>query len=261
MLENDQQKEFPYSLEGSKSIVTGAGGGIGQAICLALARAGSDLALIGRDTEKLKITASKVYEFGKKTAIFQADITQINGIEGLVADIEQGLGGIDILVNNAGINVPQEVLDVTEEAWDSIMNINLKAAFFLSQAVAKSMIRQKKKGRIINISSQTGAVALYKRLSYGTSKAGLNMVTKVLASELGKYEILVNAIAPTFIVTELTKGFLEEPEFREYALSKNVLGRFGTTEDVANAVQYLASPAANIITGHILAVDGGWTAI
>jgi 2-deoxy-D-gluconate 3-dehydrogenase len=167
---------------------------------------------------------------------------------------------VDILVNNAGTNIPEEALEVNEENWNRIMDINLKAAFFMAQAVGKVMIEQGRGGRIINITSQTGSVALIKRSAYCASKAGLNMITKVLALEWASYGILVNAVAPTFIETEMSKGYLADPEFRRYALSKNLLKRFGTPEDVVGAVIYLSASASSLVTGHILMVDAGWTA-
>jgi NAD(P)-dependent dehydrogenase (short-subunit alcohol dehydrogenase family) len=188
------------------------------------------------------------------------DVTRVSELQGLMENLSSAMGGLDILVNNAGINIPQEALEVTPEAWDQIMEINLKAAFFTAQAAGRVMVRQGRGGRIINMTSQTGTVALVKRSAYCASKAGLNLVTKVLAVEWAKHNILVNAVAPTFIETEFSRGFLADPLFREYALSKNLLQRFGTPEDVTGAIVYLASPAASLITGHVLAVDAGWTA-
>ena len=249
-----------FDLDGKISLITGAGRGIGRTVALNLARAGSDIALVARSQAELDSVVQEIQDLGRRAAAFPADLTQIRQLESLTAKISRTMGGIDVLVNNAGINIPQDSLDVTEEAWDTIMNINLKAAFFMAQAAGKVMIEQARGGRIINISSQTGSVALAKRAVYCASKAGLNLVTKVLAMDWASHEILVNAVAPTFIETEMTKPFLADPAFREYALAKNLLKRFGTPDDVAAAVLYLASPAANLVTGHILLVDAGWTA-
>jgi 2-deoxy-D-gluconate 3-dehydrogenase len=249
-----------FDLDGKISLITGAGRGIGRAVALNLARAGSDIALVARSQAELDSVVQEIQNLGRRAAAFPADLTKIQQLESLTAKISRTMGGIDVLVNNAGINIPQDSLDVTEEAWDTIMNINLKAAFFMAQAAGKVMIEQARGGRIINISSQTGSVALAKRAAYCASKAGLNLVTKVLAMDWASHEILVNAVAPTFIETEMTKPFLADPAFREYALAKNLLKRFGTPDDVAAAVLYLASPAANLVTGHILLVDAGWTA-
>jgi NAD(P)-dependent dehydrogenase (short-subunit alcohol dehydrogenase family) len=249
-----------FDLDGKISLVTGAGRGIGRAVALILARAGADVALVARSQNQLDAVAKEIQDLGRRAVVFPADLTQTQQLRGLTEKIVQNIGGIDILVNNAGINIPQDSVDVTEEAWDAIMNINLKGAFFMAQAVGKVMIAQGREGRIINVSSQTGSVALAKRAVYCASKAGLNLITKVLALDWAQYGILVNAVAPTFIETELSKDFLADPEFRQYALAKNLLKRFGKPDDVAGAVLYLASPIANMITGHVLMVDAGWTA-
>jgi 2-deoxy-D-gluconate 3-dehydrogenase len=249
-----------FDLTGKKALVTGAGRGIGKAVALGLARAGADIGLVARTESELNAVAGQVNQIGRQAVVAASDLTVTADIPALVNGLAGELGGIDILVNNAGTNIPQNSVDVTEAAWDSVMAINLKSCFFMAQAVGKVMIEQGRGGRIISITSQTGSVALIKRAAYCASKAGLNLVTKVLAMEWGPHEILVNAVAPTFVETEMTKPMLADPEFREYALAKNVLKRFGTTDDVAGAVIYLASPAANLVTGHILLVDAGWTA-
>jgi 2-deoxy-D-gluconate 3-dehydrogenase len=249
-----------FDLTGKKALVTGAGRGIGRAVALGLARAGADIGLVARTESELNAAADQVKELGRRAVVSVADLTVAADLPALVSGLAGELDGIDILVNNAGTNIPQDSVDVTEEAWDTVMSINLKSCFFMAQAVGKVMIEQGRGGRIINMTSQTGSVALIKRAAYCASKAGLNLVTKVLAMEWGPHEILVNAVAPTFVETEMTRPMLADPQFREYALAKNVLKRFGTPEDVAGAVTYLASPAANLITGHILLVDAGWTA-
>jgi 2-deoxy-D-gluconate 3-dehydrogenase len=249
-----------FDLTGKKALVTGAGRGIGKAVALGLARAGADIGLVARTESELNAAADQVKELGRRAVVAAADLTATADLPALVGGLAGELGGIDILVNNAGTNIPQDSVDVTEDAWDTVISINLKSCFFMAQAVGKVMIEQGRGGRIINMTSQTGSVALIKRAAYCASKAGLNLVTKVLAMEWGPHEILVNAVAPTFVETEMTRPMLADPQFREYALAKNVLKRFGTPDDVAGAVTYLASPAANLITGHILLVDAGWTA-
>jgi NAD(P)-dependent dehydrogenase (short-subunit alcohol dehydrogenase family) len=260
MAASDESNLQYFDLSGKISLVTGAGRGIGRAIALALARAGSDAALVARSKDELDAVAAEIHCLGRRAAAFPADLTQTRNFPTLTEKIACEMGGIDILVNNAGINIPQDSVDVTEDAWDAVMNINLKGAFFLAQAVGKVMIAQGRGGRIINITSQTGSVALAKRAVYCASKAGLNLITKVLAMDWAPHDILVNAVAPTFIETDLTRDFLSDPEFRKYALAKNLLKRFGKPEDVAGAVLYLASPIANMVTGHVLLVDAGWTA-
>jgi 2-deoxy-D-gluconate 3-dehydrogenase len=260
MVDQTEAHNELFSLIGKKAAVTGAGRGIGKAVALGLARAGADIGLVARSQSELDDVADQIRNLGRRTVVKTADLTITADIPGLVESLAQDLNGIDILVNNAGTNIAQDSTEVTEAAWDTVIGINLKASFFMAQAVGNLMIDQGRGGRIINISSQTGSVALIKRAAYCASKAGLNLVTKVLAMEWGPHEILVNAVAPTFIETEMTREMLTDPQLREYALSKNVLKRFGSGDDVAGAVIYLASPAANLVTGHVLMVDGGWTA-
>jgi 2-deoxy-D-gluconate 3-dehydrogenase len=249
-----------FDLSGQTAIVTGAGRGIGKAVALGLAEAGTDVALVSRTISELEAVAEEIEAMGRKALPCRADLMETESIQPLVDKVTEGLGGVDILVNNAGINIPQHAVDVTVEAWDEVLDINLKACFFMAQEVGRAMIKQGRGGRIINMSSQTGSVALIKRAAYCASKAGLNLVTKVLALEWAEHDILVNAVAPTFIETPFSKGFLADPVFREYALAKNLLKKFGQPEDVVGSVIYLASPAASLVTGHVLLVDAGWTA-
>jgi len=247
-------------LENKVAVVTGAGRGIGRACAIALAEAGADLALVSRTEPELEKVAEEIKSFGKKAILRCQDLTKVADLQDLMDGIASTLGGIDILVNNAGKNIPQEAAEVTPEAWDQVFDINLRAAFFVAQAAGRVMIRGGRGGRIINMTSQAGLVALHKRSAYCASKAGLNLITKVLALEWSKHKILVNAVAPTFIETEFIRGFMADPNFRDYTLSKNLLNRLGTPDDVAGAVLYLASEAAALVTGHILNVDAGWTA-
>jgi len=250
----------PFDLTGKIAVVTGAGRGIGRACAVALSQAGADVALVARTRNELDAVSKEISGIGRIAIVRPQDVTRVEELQDLMEEIASAMGGLDILVNNAGINIPQEAIEVTPKAWDQILDINLKAAFFTAQAVGRVMIQRGQGGRIINMTSQTGSVALVKRSAYCASKAGLNLITKVLALEWAKHNILVNAVAPTFIQTEFSSGFLADPVFREYALSKNLLQRFGTSEDVTGAVLYLASSAASIVTGSVLAVDAGWTA-
>ncbi|MBW1697035.1 MAG: glucose 1-dehydrogenase [Deltaproteobacteria bacterium] len=248
-----------FDLTGKVAIVTGAGRGIGYHISLALARYGADLMLCSRNVRELEAVAEKVQRLNRKVVARQMDIRKIFEIQQMVKDVVGNFGRIDILVNNAGINIPQWAVDVTEDAWDDIMATNLKGLFFCSQAVGKVMIQQRK-GKIINVSSQAGSVGLIRRAAYCSSKGGVNQLTRVLAIEWAKYNINVNAIAPTFIETPFTEPMFKEKRFKEYVLDNIPLGRIGKPKDVIGAVIFLASEASDLVTGHTLLIDGGWTA-
>jgi NAD(P)-dependent dehydrogenase (short-subunit alcohol dehydrogenase family) len=248
-----------FDLSGKVAIVTGAGRGMGCHIALALAKYGSDLVICSRTTSELEKTKEEIERFGRKVLIHRMDVTKIPEIHFMVEESLMTFGHIDILVNNAGVNIHQSAVDVTEETWDQIIDTNLKGLFFCAQAVGNVMIQQKK-GKIINISSQSGSVGLPQRAAYCSSKGGVNLLTKVLAIEWAKYNIHVNAIAPTYIETPMTKPMLEKEEFRKYVMGNIPLGRVGKPEDVIGAVIYLASEASSMVTGHVLLIDGGWTA-
>jgi NAD(P)-dependent dehydrogenase (short-subunit alcohol dehydrogenase family) len=247
-----------FDLSGKVAIVTGAGRGMGYHIALALARYGADLVVCSRTLSELEKVAAEIELLGRRVLIQKMDVTNIPEIHSMVEAAVKTFGRIDLLVNNAGLNIPQWAEEVTEEAWDRVFDINLKGTFFCAQAVGKVMIRQKR-GKIINISSQSGSVGLIMRSAYCASKGGLNLLTKVLALEWAKHNILVNAIAPTFLETPMTKPMLEKKEFHDYVMGNILLGRLAKFEDVTGAVIYLASEASNMVTGHVLLIDGGWT--
>jgi NAD(P)-dependent dehydrogenase (short-subunit alcohol dehydrogenase family) len=251
---------FPeFDLSGKVAVVTGAGRGMGRYMALDLARYGADLVLCSRTLSELEQVGGEVEALGRKALVVTTDVGQIAEIERMTAMAVERFGRIDILVNNAGMNVPQWAEEVTEEAWDRIMNINVKGVFFCAQTVGKVMIRQKK-GKIINISSQAGSVGLIKRSAYGSSKGAINQLTRVLALEWGKHNICVNALAPTFVETPMTRPMLEEKSFRNYVMGNILLGRLCKPEDLTGGLIYLASNASDMVTGHILHIDGGWTA-
>ena len=255
-------EKIPFSefdLSGKVAIVTGAGRGLGYHIALILAKYGADLVICSRTVSEMEKTKEEVEKFGRRVLVQKMDVNQIPEIHAMVEASQKSFGHLDILVNNAGVNIPQWAIDVTEEAWDKILDTNLKGLFFCAQAVGKVMIQQKR-GKIINISSQTGTVAIRQRAAYCASKGGVNQVTKLLAIEWAKHNINVNAIAPTFLETPFTKPMFEKEGFREFVLGNIPLGRIGKPEDVLGAVIYLASEASNLVTGHVLLVDGGWTA-
>lgn len=248
-----------FDLSGKVAVVTGAGRGMGRYMALDLARYGADIVLCSRTLSELEQVGCEVEALGRKALVAPTDVGKIAEIERMTAMTVERFGRIDILVNNAGMNIPQWAEEVTEEAWDRIMNINVKGVFFCAQAVGKAMIRQKK-GKIINISSQAGSVGLIKRAAYCSSKGAINQLTRVLALEWGKHHICVNALAPTFVETPMTRPMLEEKTFREYVMGNILLGRLCKPEDLTGGLIFLASDASDMVTGHILHIDGGWTA-
>jgi NAD(P)-dependent dehydrogenase (short-subunit alcohol dehydrogenase family) len=247
-----------FDLNNKKAIVTGAGRGIGRAIALGLANAGVDVGLLARSEDQLAVVAKEIEKLGRKAVIATCDLSKTGGIKDTITRLCDDLQGIDILVNNAGTNIPQKAMEISSETWDTIIDLNMKACFFVSQAVGQVMIAQGRGGRIVNMSSQAGTSALDNRSVYCASKAGVDLLTKCLALEWAEYKILVNAVAPTFTVTEMTKKFMEDPEYLSFATARNLLGRLATPEDMIGAVLFLCSEASSMVTGHILAVDAGW---
>jgi len=248
-----------FDVRGKVALVTGAARGLGAACALALAQAGADLALGLRDATTGGPLVQAIRALGRRALALQMDVTRLDQITGAVADAERALGRIDILVNNAGIGPPAAAEEVTEEAFDRTLAVNLKGTFFVSQAVGRSMMGGGG-GRIINLSSQAGFVALPTESVYCMTKAAIAHLTKCLAVEWAPHGINVNAVAPTFIRTPGTEKWLSDEDFRADLLSRIPLGRVGEPIDVAGAVVFLASPAAALITGTTLLIDGGWTA-
>jgi NAD(P)-dependent dehydrogenase (short-subunit alcohol dehydrogenase family) len=252
--------EYPqFTVSGQVALVTGAAQGIGRATALALAHAGADIALGLRDREDDKGIAAEIEALGRRALRVQMDVAHLDQIESAVAAAVDHFGRIDILVNNAGVGPSNPAEDVREEDFDYTVVVNLKGTFFASQAVGRVMIRQRY-GRIINLSSQAGFVALPTESIYCMTKAGIAHLTKCLALEWAPHGIAVNAVAPTFITTPGTVRWLEDPAFAADVVSRIPLGRVGQPMDVAGAIVFLASPAASLITGATLLIDGGWTA-
>ena len=253
--------EFPkFDLTGDVALVTGAARGLGRAISLALAHAGADVALGLRDLKTGDQLAKKIGLIGRRALPVQMDMTRLDQISRAVDDTVAHFGRLDILVNNAGRGPENPAEYVREEDFDLTLAVNLKGTFFASQAAGRVMIRQKR-GCIVNLSSQAGFVALPTESVYCMTKAAIAHLTKCLAIEWGKYNIRVNAVAPTFIRTPGTESALADPAFRTQVIERiAALHRIGEPMDVAGAVVFLASPAASLITGHTLLIDGGWTA-
>jgi len=251
--------DYPeFSLTDKVALVTGAGRGLGRACALAFAHAGADVALGLRDKNTASDLESEIKEMGRQVIRVQMDVSTVNEISNAVEEVVNRFGRIDILVNNVGVAPANPAEKVTEADYDLTMNLNVKAMFFASQAVAKHMIKQGG-GRIVNMSSQAGSITLDDESVYCISKAAVNHMTKNLASEWAKYNIQVNAVAPTFIETPGTEPWLKNPEFRQSVLDRIPLGRIGKPMEVAGVVLFLASKAASLITGEIVLIDGGWT--
>ena len=251
---------FPkFELTDQVAIVTGAGRGLGRAIALALANAGADVALRLLDVNRENDLATEIESLGRRALRLQMDVTNLEQVQRAVEDTVAHFGRLDILVNNAGGGFNNLVEDVPEHEFDRTVAQNLKGTFFASQAAGKVMMQQKY-GRIINMSSQAGFVALPTEAVYCMTKAGINQLTRCFAVEWGKYNITVNAVAPTFIKTPGTEPALSNPEFRADVIERiAALHRIGEPMEVAGAVVFLASPAAALITGHTILIDGGWT--
>jgi len=253
--------DFPkFDLTGQVALVTGAARGLGRAISLALAHAGADVALGLRNVSTGGELAKEIQAMGRKALPLQMDVMHLDQISRAVDDTVARFGRLDILINNAGGGPCALAEDMTEQDYDLTMTLNAKATFFASQAAGRVMMRQKS-GRIINLSSTAGFVALPTEPVYCMSKAAISQLTKCLAIEWGKYNITVNAVAPTFIRTPGTDEALADAGFRADVIERIAgLHRIGEPMDVAGAVVFLASPAAALITGHTILIDGGWTA-
>lgn len=248
-----------FDLSGRVIVVTGASRGIGRELTILLAETGAVVVPTVRTYADAAAVASEAEARGLTVRPQRLDVRSVAAIAEAVSDIVAAHGRIDVLVNSAGLGFARAAFDVTEADWDEMMAVNLRGAFFMTQAVARAMAASGQGGRIVNISSQGGLVGLPDASVYCASKGGLNMMTKALALEWAKNAITVNAIAPTFIYTPGTAPILDEPKTRAAVLSKIPLGQFALTNDVAAAVIYLGSDAGRMVTGTVLVVDGGWT--
>jgi 2-deoxy-D-gluconate 3-dehydrogenase len=247
----------PFDLSGKVAVVTGANTGIGQAIAIALAEAGADIAAVGRSPASE--TVEQVRALGRKAEIVSADLSTIEPVDRIVAETLEKLGRLDILVNNAGIIRRADSVDFTEEDWDAVVDTNLKSLFFLCQAAGRHMLAQGS-GKIINIASMLSFQGGIRVPSYTASKSGVAGLTKLLANEWAARGVNVNAIAPGYIATNNTAALQADGDRNRQIMDRIPAGRWGAGSDIGGAAVFLASRASDYVHGHILAVDGGWLA-
>ena len=245
-----------FRLDGRRALVTGAGRGIGLACAAALAQAGAAVTLAARSDAEIAAAAAAIRDAGGVAEVLRIDVLDVPAMRAALA----AQAPFNVLVNNAGTNRPASFLDVTEDDFDTVLDLNLRAAFFVAQAVAQQMRAAGCGGSIVNMSSQMGHVGGARRSVYCASKHALEGLTKAMALDLAPHGIRVNSIAPTFIETPMTRPFFQDAAFRDAVLAKIKLGRLGRVEDLMGAVVFLASDASKLMTGTSLVVDGGWTA-
>jgi NAD(P)-dependent dehydrogenase (short-subunit alcohol dehydrogenase family) len=248
-----------HGLKGKCALVTGATKGIGFETCKVLADAGADIIAVGRDKSGLADVQKLIEDMGRRCLTIEADMATIEGPQQTAKKALAAFGTVDILVNNAGIARNAPLVDITLAEWDETLAVNLRAPFLLAQALAPNMIKQKS-GKIINISSQSGVVALADHGAYGASKGGLNMLTRVMTIEWAKHNIQSNTVCPTVILTPMGEMVWGQPEKGDPMKAKIPLGRFGKTVEIADTILFLASSASDLITGQDILVDGGFTA-
>jgi len=247
-----------FSLKGKSGIVTGGGSGIGKGIATGLVQAGAEIVIAGRRREKLEETAREIRQFGGPVIPVQVDVSKMRDIKGLVDRAVREFAKIDFLFNNAGTIRRNPSEDFLEEDWDEVINTNLKGPFFLAQAVARVMISQKRKGKIINTSSLIAVQGGKRVPAYAASKGGISQLTKSMANDWAKYNILVNAIGPGWVNTELTEPLRQNKERFAEITGRIPLGRWADPGELAGAAVFLASDASDYITGQTIYVDGGW---
>jgi NAD(P)-dependent dehydrogenase (short-subunit alcohol dehydrogenase family) len=252
----DLARSPSFRLDGKRALVTGAGRGIGLAAAGALADAGAHVTLAARTRAEIEAAAEAIRARGQQADALSLDVTDLAAMQQAIARAEP----FSILLNNAGTNRPKPLLDVTIDDFDAIMSLNVRAAYFVAQAVARRLIEAKQPGSIINISSQMGHVGAARRTVYCASKHAMEGFTKAMAIELAPHNIRVNSLGPTFLETPLTRPFFENAAFKTEVLSRIKLGRLGQLDEITGAVVFLASDASSLMTGSALVVDGGWTA-
>ncbi|GEN36636.1 SDR family NAD(P)-dependent oxidoreductase [Aneurinibacillus danicus] len=250
---------YQFDFKNKIVVVTGASRGIGRDIAVGFGSLGANVVLVSRNKDQLEETASLVEDAGGEAIVIPADLSVIDTIQEVVAKIKQNYPRIDVLVNNSGVTRRKPSTEVTEEDWDYIMDLNQRSYFFMCQAVGKEMIHQGY-GKIVNMASVGGVVGITNSAPYSSSKGGVVLLTKVLASEWAKYNIQVNAVGPGYIKTELVANAIKDQEFLNTIISRTPSKRLGNPDEVVGGVLYLASDLANYVTGHTLMIDGGLTA-
>jgi NAD(P)-dependent dehydrogenase (short-subunit alcohol dehydrogenase family) len=248
-----------HALTGRRALVTGATKGIGFETCKVLADAGADIAALGRDAAGLREVKDAVEKLGRRCVAISADLSTVEGPRKAAAEALAAFGTIDILVNNAGVAKLSSIIDTSIEDWEWVNAVNLRAPFLLAQALVPQMIKQKM-GKVINISSQSGVVALQDHGAYGASKGGLNMLTRVMTIEWAKHNIQCNTVCPTVILTPMGEMVWGDPARGDPMKARIPAGRFGKTVEVADLILFLASSASDLINGQDLLIDGGFTA-
>ncbi|HET7737399.1 MAG TPA: glucose 1-dehydrogenase [Tepidiformaceae bacterium] len=248
-----------FDLTGRVALVTGAGRGLGRAMSLALAAAGADIAVSARTTDEIESLAVEIRGMGRDARAFTCDITDDLQCDALIAGVVEWAGKLDILVNNAGINIRKPAVELSAEEYRRVLSTNLDGSFYCARAAGRHML-DRGSGKVINISSVMGRVALPALTAYATAKGGIEQLTRALAVEWAPHNVQVNAIAPTYFETDLTRPLYEDPERREFITGRTPAGRWGQPHELAGAVIFLASGASDYITGQSLAVDGGWLA-
>ncbi len=248
-----------FDLSGKVAMVTGSTRGLGEVAAKALAKAGADIAICGRNKDDLKRVSKEIKKLGRNAVSVYLDVTSADSVQLGVDGIFQHFDKIDILVNNAGINHRVPVLEYTEDAWDSVIDTNLKGYFLVAKVVVPQMI-ERGYGKVINMSSILGTIALPNQLAYASAKGGVDQMTKVMAIEWAKQGVRVNAIGPTYFETELVAQIRNDPERFNFINERTPMGRWGYPEELEGILIFLAAPASDFITGQTIYIDGGWTA-
>ncbi len=248
-----------FNVSGKTALVTGGSKGIGLRMAWALGKAGANVVIASRNLKDLERAKNELQEDGVSCRYYSVDVTDKKQVEDVIQQVVDEFGSLDVLVNNAGMNIRKPLIEIEEHDWDQVQSTNIKGLFLVGQAAAKQMIKQRR-GKIINISSILGKIGMRNQSSYAASKGGIDQLTKVWANELAEYGITVNAIAPAYIKTPMTEGWLSDPQRYEQIVDRTMLKRVGELSDLDGPILFLSSAASSYVTGQILYVDGGWTA-